>query len=143
MSYATQADLVSRYGETEIIQLSDRANTGVIDSGVVEDKLADADAEIEAYLGMRFALPLAVVPTVLKRVACDIARYHLYDNRATDDVVRRYKDAIAFLSALAAGKVSIGIDPVAGTTPAASDVPVVDAAPQVFDRGTLGDFTCP
>lgn len=140
MSYATQDDLVSRFGETEIIQLSDRANTGVIDSGVVADKLADADAEIEAYLGARYALPLAVVPTVLVRVASDIARYHLYANRATDDVVRRYKDAIAFLAGVAAGKISIGIDTTAGTTPAASDVPQVATVPQVFDAGTILDF---
>ncbi|HEL3750004.1 TPA: DUF1320 domain-containing protein [Stenotrophomonas maltophilia] len=140
MPYATQADLVDRYGEKEIIQLSDRANTGEIDPAVVAAKLADADAEIDAYLASRFDLPLLAVPTVLKRVACDVARYHLYDDRATDDVVRRYKAGIEFLLAVVKGTVSIGVDPV-GTEPTGTDLPLVDAASPRIDARTLRDFT--
>jgi phage gp36-like protein len=139
MSYATQADLISRYGETEIIQLSDRANTGAIDAAVVADKIADADAEIDAYLAARYTLPLQTIPTVLKRIACDIARYHLYDNRATEDVIRRYKAATDFLTAVAKGTVSIGVDS-AGTEPTSSDLPLVDAAPSRFGRHALHGF---
>lgn len=140
MPYATQADLVERFGETEIIQLSDRDRTGAIDSAVVTAKLADADAEIDAYLATRYTLPLASVPTVLKRVACDVARYHLFDDRVTDDVRRRYEDALRFLQAVAKGTVSIGVDPI-GQAPANSDLPDHYALDPVFDRQTLGDFT--
>lgn len=140
MPYATQADLVERFGETEIIQLSDRDRTGAIDSAVVTAKLADADAEIDAYLATRFTLPLASVSTVLKRVACDVARYHLFDDRVTDDVRRRYEDALKFLQAVAKGTVSIGVDPI-GQAPASSDLPDHCAPDPVFDRQTLGDFT--
>ncbi|WP_282265935.1 phage protein Gp36 family protein [Stenotrophomonas sp. PS02298] len=139
MSYATQADLVARFGETEIIQLSDRDNAGEIDAVVVAAKLADADAEIDAYLATRYSLPLATVPTVLKRVACDVARYHLFDDRATDDVRRRYEDALKFLQAVAKGLVSIGVDPV-GQAPASTDLPEHCAPEPVFNRSTLGDF---
>ena len=140
MPYATQADLVERFGETEIIQLSDRDRTGAIESAVVTAKLADADAEIDAYLATRYTLPLASVPTVLKRVACDVARYHLFDDRVTDDVRRRYEDALKFLQAVAKGTVSIGVDPI-GQAPASSDLPDHCAPDPVFDRKTLGDFT--
>jgi phage gp36-like protein len=140
MSYATQADLVSRFGETEMIQLSDRTNTGEIDEAVVTAKIADADAEIDAYLASRFDLPLPVIPTVLVRVACDIARYHLSDDRATEDVIRRYNAALDFLKAVVKGLVSIGVD-AAGVEPTGTDLPAVDAGPLVFDRRTLGDFT--
>lgn len=139
MPYATQSDLVSRFGETEIIQISDRANAGVIDAAVVTDKLADADAEIDAYLARRYTLPFATVPTVLKRVACDVARYHLYDNRPTDDVRKRYEDAIKFLKGVGDGSISIGVDPI-GQTPTASDMPDYVAEAPVFNRHTLGDF---
>ncbi|MGN7832659.1 gp436 family protein [Pseudoxanthomonas sp. 22568] len=140
MPYATQNDLVERFGETEVIQLSDRDNTGTINVPVVAAKLADADAEIDAYLAKRFQLPLPTVPTVLKRVACDIARYHLYDDRATDDVVRRYKAGLDFLTKVAADEVSIGVDP-GGQTPTGTDLPEFSSGPTVFDRRTLGDFT--
>ncbi|TBV76875.1 gp436 family protein [Pseudoxanthomonas winnipegensis] len=140
MGYATRDDLVSRFGETEVAQLSDRANTGQINEAVVADKLADAEAEIDAYLGGRFKLPLQVVPEVLKRVACDIARYHLQDDRATEDVVRRYKDAITFLQLIVKGTVSIGADPL-GQTPAASDLPDFAGGERTFDARSLKDFT--
>ena len=83
MTYATQADMISRFDQKEIVELSDRANVGVLDVSVLAGKLADADSEINAYLQGRYTLPLATVPTVLVRIACDIARYHLYDNRST------------------------------------------------------------
>lgn len=139
MPYATQSDLVSRFGETEIIQLSDRINAGVIDAAVVVDKLADADAEIDAYLGQRYTLPLANVPPVLVRVACDIARYHLFDDRATEDVIRRYTWCVKFLENLAKGVVTLGPDP-GGVTPISSDLPDHVSEAPTFNRRILGDF---
>lgn len=141
MAYATQADLVSRHGETEIIQLSDRANTGAMDAAVVTAKLADADAEIDAYLAQKFTLPLPFVPDVLKRIACDIARYHLYDDRATEDVIRRYKAAIDFLRDVVKGTAGIGIDPGTGSGAPSSDTPQYEADAPVFSRDSLADFT--
>lgn len=137
--YATQQDLIDRFGETEVAQLSDRTTNGAaIDPVVVASKLADADAEIDAYLQAKYTLPLAVVPPVLARIACDIARYHLYDDRATDQVTARYKDAIRFLENLAKGAVSLGTDP--STTPASSGAPEHFTGTPVFNRDTLKDF---
>lgn len=141
MPYATQQDLVDRYSETEIIQLSDRAKTGAIDVAVVAAKLADADAEIDSYLVGRYTLPLVPVPLVLARIACDIARYHLFDDNATEQVTTRYKDAIRFLESLAKGTVSLGPGDADGTTPPSGGLPEYCAAPRVFDRDTLKGFT--
>lgn len=140
MGYATSIDLVNRFGETELIQLSDRASTGAINTVVVAAKLADADAEIDGYLAGRYTLPLAAVPLALVRIACDVARYHLYDDRPTEQVSQRYKDAIRFLEMVAKGNVQLGVDSGGG-------VPAVTASPEhvsnepVFSRVTLRDFT--
>lgn len=139
MPYATQADLISRFDEREIVELSDRANVGVINTAVVAGKLADAEAEINIYLQGRYALPLPSVPSVLVRVACDIARYHLYDNRATEAVTQRYKDAIAFLKGVAKGDVHLGVDQ-ANQAQTVSSAPEFDAPARVFGRGALDDF---
>ena len=44
--YATVADMVARFGDLEIIQITDRSHSGQIDHSVAEVALADATAEI-------------------------------------------------------------------------------------------------
>lgn len=108
--YAQVSDLIDRYGEQEIAQLTDRATPpiGAVDAVVAERALSDADAEIDAHLSGRYSLPLASVPPVLTRVACDIARYRLWDDQAPDEVRSRYEDARRLLESIAAGKVTLG-----------------------------------
>lgn len=106
--YATIADLVRRYGEAEIQQLTDRLDppAGAIDAVVAERALLDADAEIDAYLAARYSVPMTPAPAVIGRLACDIARFRLWEDRASDEVRRRYEDARRVLEAIAAGRVS-------------------------------------
>jgi phage gp36-like protein len=136
MTYATEQDLIDRYGEEELIQLTDRANVGAIDSAVLARAIADADAEIEGYLVGRYALPLASVPPLLARLACDIARYHLYDDAPLEQVRTRYEDARAHLKGIANGTVQLGLPASAGAAPV-SGSPEVDAPDRVFSRDTL------
>ncbi|HEY1136575.1 MAG TPA: DUF1320 domain-containing protein [Xanthomonadaceae bacterium] len=140
MPYATLQHLVDRFGEDELIRISDRDNTGAIDAGVVAGKLADADAEIDGYLAGRYTLPLTTVPEALRRIACDVARYHLYDDRVTEAVQKRYDDAIKFLRMVAKGEVQLGVD-TGGAAPAVSAGPQYYEGDQVFGRNNLRDFT--
>ena len=140
MPYATLQNLTDRFGEDEILRLSDRDRSGDIDATVVAGKLADADAEIDGYLAGRYTLPLPVVPEALRRIACDIARYHLYDDRATEQVAKRYDDAIRFLKMVSKGDVQLGVD-TGGNSPVVSAAPEFYSAEPVFDRNTLRDFT--
>lgn len=110
MTYASQQNLIDRFGEDELIQLTDRANTGLINSTVVARALADADAEINGYLSTRYTLPLSPVPAVLEKLACDISRYQLFENSVTEIVQERYENAVRFLKDVAAGRVTLGVD---------------------------------
>ena len=140
MSYATQADMIEAFGETELVQLSDRARTGDVGAAVVAAKIADAAAEVDAYLQAKYTLPLQSVPPVLRRVTCDIARYHLYDDRATEQVTQRYRDAIRFLEALAKGTVALG-PPTGGEAPAATaGLPQIATDGRTFTRDSLRDY---
>jgi len=140
--YATQQNLIDRFGERELIELSDRADPplGTIDATVVNKKLADADATINGYLAVKYALPLAPVPSMLERIACDIARYYLYEDRVTDQVKRRYDDCIAWLKGVANGTVNLGVD-AANQAPASSGGPETSAPDRIFTGDTLVDFT--
>ena len=104
MTYATQADLETRFGTEELAQRTDRINGSVIDASVISRALADAEAEIDGYLAKRYQLPLATVPAVLGRIACDLARYYLYDDRVIEVVRKRYEDAVRLLKAMASSK---------------------------------------
>lgn len=135
MTYATRQDMIDRFGSDELMQLTDRANLGVIDDTTLNSSLADADAEINTYLVGRYTLPLTSVSPILTRFAADIARYQLYDTRASDQVLQRYKDAIAFFKQIATGNASLGMDVVnAEIAGQGSDVQMV-ASPRVFSRG--------
>ncbi|MDD5479651.1 DUF1320 domain-containing protein [Rhodoferax sp.] len=107
MTYASQSDLTERFGVDELAQRSNRLDGSAIDAGVVARALADADAEIDSYLATRYALPLASTPTVINRLACDIARYRLYDDGVTEAVRQRFEDALALLKKFSSGEVRL------------------------------------
>jgi phage gp36-like protein len=136
MSYATQADLVTRYGEREILQATDKANppAGAIDAATVAGALADADALVDSYLGNRYAVPLATTPARVVDLACVIARYRLHEARATDRMRRDYEDAIAFLRDVAAGRAMLpGVsEPTVATEDGLATAAAVVRAPEVW-----------
>lgn len=133
MTYATQQNMVDRFGETELKQLTDRVDASDIDATVLGKALADADAKINGYVSTRYSLPLSPVPADLERIACDIARYFLYEDRVTDQVKQRYDDAIAWLKDVARGTVSIGVDS-GGTAPAGVESVQFPESQKVFAR---------
>lgn len=111
MPYATLADMTARFGEEQLIQLSDRAGTGVMDESVIEQALADASAVVDGYLAGRYPVPLDPVPAILVGYVCDLARYNLYPDAQMPDehpVRQRHKDAIRFLETVGQGKLNLG-----------------------------------
>ncbi len=139
MPYATLQDLVDRFGYEQLAQLSDRDAGITVDEVVVGRALADADAEIDGYLVALYALPLASVPALLVRMACDIARYRLFGDRVTEQVRQLYTDAVRDLKAIASG--AIKIDGVAPLAPSAASTAIKVSAPApMFGRDTLGGY---
>jgi phage gp36-like protein len=125
MPYASQADLTTRYGEKEIALATDRVSGAVIDAAVVTRALADADALIESWLSARYAVPVTPVPALLTDIACQIARYRLNEDAASERVRDDYKGALAQLKALAAGDAVL-----TGAAPAGSAGAVPGGAPK-------------
>lgn len=132
MSYAAQTDLEAAFGATEILQLADRNQDAVADPGVIAAALARADSVIDGYLGGRYAVPLtAPYPPVIVATACDLARYWLYDNAATERVREGFEDALAWLKDVAASKVLLQLP--AASANAASGSPDGSAPDRMFD----------
>jgi phage gp36-like protein len=109
MSYISYADLVQSFGEDEILAISDRDRDGVIDSGVIEDAIAFADSHIDGYVREQYSVPLNPCPVNLKGMACDFARYRLYQDQPTQLVQNRYDVGCFFLKDVARGLVSLDV----------------------------------
>lgn len=121
MNYATVQDMIDRYGEPEMIQLTD-PDILAVQTAKAQRALDDAQAFADSFVGRVYRLPLPgcnqpapmpgdphavqlVPPPQLTRVVCDVARYYLYSNLAPEhEVYLRYKAAERELIQIAEGK---------------------------------------
>ena len=108
-SYATVQDVIDRYGNEQLLLLADRANDGVVDSAAVDTALSDASAEMDAYLAVRYSLPLSSPPALLVRLCVDIAMYRLsVSSWPPEERRRRFDDALLLLTRLSKGEAGFG-----------------------------------
>jgi len=106
-AYVTKAALIELYGETDLVRLTDRANSPptTIDDDVLDRAIADAESFADTYLRARYTLPLAEVPAVLTRQVGAVTWWHLKGpNRAGEDDRQAYEDAMRWLEKVADGK---------------------------------------
>ena len=140
MAYCNQDDILKMIPQDELTELT--ADTGdTPDPEVVTEAITKADAEIDAYLGTRYAAPLSPVPAQVTSLSVDMAIYHLYTRRSLAPQVRRqkYEAALVFLQRLAAGEVVL--EGVGGEPPGTQHQGVeADGATRLFSRDTLGDW---
>ena len=128
MPYATRLDLIDCFGEAEITQ-----RESMLPDGAVDKALADATADIDAYLAPRYAVPVVAHSPTLVRLTCDIARYYLAGDSASEDTRRRYADAIAALRDIAAGRRMLDV-PIKPEGAPSQTALVTPGAPLVFKR---------
>lgn len=167
MTYATATALLTRFDATEIAQrvdrglprlvtgqlLADVAAAANLDAYTAEEAaragvamitltraLQDADDAINSYLSGRYTLPLAPVPAVLERVACEMGRYFLYDDQVTDVIKDRYTANLKWLADVAKGTVSLGADATSGVQVASSAAAELVGTATVWKRADSTAF---
>ena len=126
--YATQQDLIDRFGTPKLIQLTDinLPMTGALNAVVLDRALGDATAEIDGYLVGRMALPLASPPAVLKLHCCTIAIFRLLGSSVDENTRKDYEAVCAYLARVADGRILL-------TAP--SDVPAMAGVGSVWFEG--------
>jgi phage gp36-like protein len=112
MGYSVQTDLSEQISEDKLIQLTDDADAGSIDTDVITRAISDADAEIDGYCGTRYDIPFSPVPVMIRKLSVDIAIYNLYARRkgVPEDRQKRYDNALRFLRDVSRGLISLGSD---------------------------------
>jgi len=117
VAYTSLAQLIDRYGEANLIGLTDRGNpaTGLVASDVVNRALEDADAQIDGHLAGRYQLPLAETPPLVADLAQVITWWKLHRYEPDPKVKADYEDAKRSLRDISNGIVrlsSAGVEPV-------------------------------
>lgn len=109
MPYATQQDMLTRYGLPKLVQLTDinEPLVGELVPAVLASRLDDASAEIDGYLAGRMAVPLAAPPAIVKLLCCRLAYYLLLGATASDVDQADVKAARAYLASVAKGEISL------------------------------------
>lgn len=131
MAYALRSDLEYRFGTDEIAQRETMLGVNAVDLA-----LTDAQGQIDGYLDNRYLVPLSPVPAPVVKCCCDIARYNLAGDTASDDCRKRYQDAITYLQAIQTGDLNLdGVPAKTGGSPSAR-VELVGTR-RVFKRGLL------
>ena len=128
MAYATTADLIAKYGETEIARLSAAYGAPVaVDEARCAIAIADAEALVDSHLRARYAVPLADPPREVVVSTLIIARHELAQGDGREpstQMIEARKETIAWLGRVAAGTVRIAS--AAAAEPGATTIP--DAA---------------
>lgn len=139
MTYASLNDLVARAGLDEIRQVADRDRDGIADPEVIEAALTHADNTVNGYVRARYALPFADVPDLVRTWAVSIARHFLHRNGAPDHVVADYKDAVAALKDVSAGRIGLPVASALGEAEpkAANGTVMSNHPPEVFSASKL------
>lgn len=140
MPYATQSDLLNQLTNAELVQLTDDAGTGSVDTAKVTAALTAASATIDAYAGARYTLPLQTSEKI-KQLCIDLAIYELEKRRRRlrDATVAARDAALGFLRDLAAGRAVLDLP--TGAQPQATEADVKKTAqPRVFSDEKLEDY---
>ncbi len=145
MGYCSLADLQLAIPQQTLIWLSNDDPAAVaMNQAVVDEGLRQAQELVDAHLRGRYNLPLSPVPSVVKDMTVNLARYWLYARRPEgsdlpDAVTRTYKAALKMLEQIRDGMLTIG-DPEHGpAAPESGEMKVRSRAPR-FSTGLLDRF---
>lgn len=138
--YATLQDLKTLCGDEELIQLTDRADppSGLIDEATTTAALTAATHIIDGYVRAQYRLPLSSPVPMLTDLAADIARYRLYKTAATEQVQKRFDDAIKQLVGISKGLVKLPVENGGDAEPAGRTGMVrIQSEPRTFSRTSM------
>lgn len=141
--YVDRQGMIDRYGETKLVQLTDRGTpkTGVIVDQVLDKALADAAAVIHGYArSAGYAVPFSPTPDMVPGWEAAIALYSLYRDEAPEKVRKDYETALAQLRDLAAGKISLQAAGVTAPAPAEGAAVLFDGSDRVMTSRNLEGF---
>jgi phage gp36-like protein len=136
------SDLLYQITEADLVALTDDAGAGMADTGIIASAIADADAEIDIYLGAQYDVPLSQTPDIIKKLSVDLTIYGLMIRRnlpIPPDRKDRYTAGIRVLKDIATGLISIGSVNLT-SSPEAGPMASKSASDRVFTLSNLEPY---
>lgn len=134
-------DMVNSIIGDEYIEDEDEKKKKITE--LCEDAVHDACAEIDGYLAKRYRVPFEKTPQVVNKLAKDIAVYNLVSRMGIDESERektflnRYNAATKFLTEVAKGNISIGVEDDIGGSENAANGFKMRSSGRIFSRDSL------
>ncbi|MBW4975371.1 DUF1320 domain-containing protein [Roseovarius mucosus] len=141
MPYLTPQDMIDRYGEGFLAEITARDGTpGVVDNAVLQVAVDDAVALVESYVAGLYTA--ANPPRALTVHAAAIAWYRLLGARAAtfDGAKDGHDAAVAFLRQVRKGEASLGDETPEDTGRGNPQLPQISAPAGTFSRDSLKGF---
>lgn len=147
MSYCTLSDLENQISESALIDITyeitgEEGEVPAIDEDIINAAIADADAEIDAYLYGKYTVPIDPVPTIIAKISVDFTIYRLSGRRGLpvpEDRKQQYENGVRLLKDIQRGIATIGT-----STPTTSSdsgpVSTTTASDRIFTATTLANF---
>jgi phage gp36-like protein len=137
--YLSLLEFVSRFGLDETITATQSSADGLIDRSFLIGALSDAQAEVEANLAGRYALPLGSVPALVKTAIADLAAVRMYRRGAPDFVTDQAKVQRRLLERIASGALPLALPAGGAVEDAPSDAPIIGwTGDQAYPDGLKG-----
>lgn len=137
--YATAQDMIDRFDEDELVQLTDAAGTGDIDQARLGRAIAEVEPVITGYVAKIYRdAGTDPVSSLLTGIACDLARHRLYRDAAPDAVKEAYDRALAMLKDIARGVIKL--DDGEALREARPGAIVTNGREKIFSRSSMEGF---
>lgn len=113
--YIQAQDLTDVMDEITLRQLStDNSRATEVNQAVIAKACEYATETVDGYLRARYLLPLNQVPTLVRNICLQLARYWLYSRRPDgkgfpDNVKETHSQALKDLERIASGKLHLGL----------------------------------
>lgn len=139
--YCTKQDITKAITEEKVIQLTDDDNVGLVIDAHVTTAIQTADSEIDGFCAVKYSVPFAIVPPIIKGLSVEIAVYYLHKRRTVPEKIEKaYDKAIARLKDISRGTLSLGIDPPPAATSAGGAESNKTISDRIFTRESMKGF---
>ncbi|WP_303763503.1 DUF1320 domain-containing protein [Sphingobium yanoikuyae] len=136
--FATAEDMKARYGEDELVQLTDQDGWNAQAIAAINVKLQTASAIAEGYVAKYYApAPGRALPPLLTELVCEIAYSKLHKS-PPEAIEKREARALDQLKDISKGLIKI--DQGKQDIPARAGAVIVPDRQRTFSRDSLGDF---
>ena len=109
MAYAISDDIFSRY--KPIKTMVGASSFEVTSLDVTSIFVFDAEGLVDAYLGVKYSVPVSPVPALITKITSDLAIFAMLSDKHTnvpDIMTARYDRSIELLEMLRDGKLTLG-----------------------------------